>query len=256
MESVKTTVSAVERWSDREILLWLDAPDLCSAAKPGQFVMVSAVPQATFLKKAISIHAVENGKLGIAIQAVGPGTEALLALNTGDTVAVIGPLGNGFDVGIRDTTVMVVAGGIGKAPFRWLCEELVNNGNQIVLICGGRDATALKGLGWADDMAEVTVRLVSEDGSVGRRGFVTAAMDDINGFERIYTCGPTPMLRAVQQLALEHQVPCQLSLEGKMACGVGVCLGCTCERREEDVPYAKVCTDGPVFWAEEVRLDG
>lgn len=256
MESVISTVAAVERWSEREVLLWLDAPALCNAAKPGQFVMVAAVPQKTFLKKAISIHAVKNGKLGIAVQAVGPGTEALLALAVGDEVAVIGPLGNGFDTDIYDQSVVVVAGGIGKAPFRWLCEVLTAQRNAVTFICGGRDAEALAGLDWCKKMDGVTVRLMTEDGSAGGRGFVTGAMDDIAAHARIYTCGPTPMLRAVQQAALEHRVPCQLSLEGKMACGVGVCLGCTCERTEEGAPYAKVCTDGPVFWAEEVRLDG
>lgn len=256
MESVKTTVLAAKRWSEREILLWLDAPDLCNVAKAGQFVMVSAIPSTTFLKKAISIHAVKDGKLGIAVQAVGPGTEALFHLNTGDGIAVIGPLGNGFDTDIENAKIMVIGGGIGKAPLRLLCEELIKKGNQILLICGGRDAVALAGLEWADAMENVSVRLMSEDGSVGDRGFVTDAMGEIESFSRVYACGPTPMLQAVQQLACTYHIPCQLSLEGKMACGVGVCLGCTCKRHEDDAPYAKVCTDGPVFWAEEVRLDG
>ncbi len=253
MECAQRTIHRVETWSEREALLWVDAPDMAAQAKPGQFVMVQSVPASTFLKKAISIHGVQENLLGLAVQKVGPGTEALTALSPGDKVSLIGPLGNGFTLPETPSRLLMVAGGIGKAPFRMLAEHALEKGHEVVLVAGGRDEAALAGLEWADDLG-VSMRLATEDGSLGHRGFVTDLMTDAADFSVLYACGPTPMLRAVQQLALAKDRPCELSLEGKMACGVGVCLGCTVARANGDAPYLKVCTDGPVFLAEEVRL--
>ena len=144
--------------------------------------------------------------------------------------------------------------GIGKAPFEYLTDALLAKGNRLTFIVGGRSAAQLAGL---EPYAEKNVRLLyaTEDGSLGEKGFVSAYFDAIKDCDRIAACGPTPMLAAVKRFADEAGIPCQLSLEGKMACGVGVCLGCTCKSGNPDAAvYPKVCQDGPVFWSEEVEL--
>lgn len=237
-----------------EAVLWLEAPALTAEALPGQFVMVSTLNGDSFLKKAISIHAVEGDRLGLAILGVGAGTEALLRLPVAEKVDVIGPLGHGFKTDITGKKVVMVGGGIGKAPFRYLAEVLLKAGNDIHLVVGGRDASALGGLEWAMDL-DLPLYVASEDGSLGLQGYVTAWEEIMLSADLLVACGPTPMLKSVQALALAHQIPCQISLEGKMACGMGVCLGCTCKKPDAEAFYHKVCMDGPVFWAEEVDLN-
>lgn len=244
-----------EIWNEREVLFWIDVPDVCATAKPGQFVMVGLEGGGTYLKKAISIHGVKNNLLGIAIQGVGSGTEQLISLPVDAKISLIGPLGNGFDTNIFGEKIMLVAGGIGKAPFRWLAEVLSAQNNEVIVVCGGRRSDDVAGMDWVDKVPNAYLRLATESGEVGSQGFVTTLMEDLSEMARIYVCGPSSMLKVVQQMALSVKVPCQLSLEGKMACGVGVCLGCTCRRSDETKPYAKVCHDGPVFWSEEVVLD-
>lgn len=237
-----------------EAVLWLDAPAVCREALPGQFVMLAALSGGSFLKKAISIHAVEEDRLGLAILGVGPGTEALLALAEGDRVDLIGPLGRGFDTDIENKKIVMVGGGIGKAPFRFLAEALLAKGNDVHFIVGARDASALGGLEWAMDH-DLPLYVATEDGSLGLSGYVSEWAEVMRSADRLVACGPTPMLRMVQGLALEAGIPCELSLEGRMACGMGVCLGCTCKRPDPEAFYHKVCVDGPVFWAEEVDLN-
>lgn len=248
-------ITRLERFG-RETVLWIQAPDIAAKAVAGQFVMVGLPrPRANFLKRAISIHAIDGAEVALAVLTVGDVSVALSRLTVGDPVEVIGPLGNGFDLDIQGRPVAMVAGGIGHAPFRFLAAALADRTKDITLYAGGRDRAALSGLGWADKMGLKTV-LASEDGSIGQEGYVTDLLGDLSPATQVYVCGPLPMLRSVQALALARALPCQLSLEGKMACGVGVCLGCTCARPDPTEAYAKVCTDGPVFWAEEVKLDG
>lgn len=243
------------RLGDKEWRMVFLVPDMAAAAKPGQFVMLGCGNgNDPFLRRAISIHDVEGAALTLDIQVVGSGTALLGALNTGDTVHLLGPLGQGFDTALDGGNVCLVGGGIGKAPFGYLLRALQTSGTQVTAIMGGRNADALGGLDAFENNAQVELRLATEDGSLGTRGFVTDLMDDIRQYDRIYACGPTPMLRAVKTLAEAAEVPCQISLEGKMACGVGVCLGCTCDNSDPDGLYHKVCTDGPVFWSKEVLL--
>lgn len=240
----------------RELVVWVQAPAIQAAARPGQFVMVGlGRPRANFLKRAISIHAVREDEIALAVLQVGDVSRALAALQPGDELELIGPLGNGFDLDPKRAPVAMVAGGIGHAPFRFLAESLKDKASDLTLYVGGRDKAALAGLDWAK-AAGLEVQVATEDGSAGTRGFVTALLQDLAPEIRLYACGPLPMLSAVQRLALDKGLACQLSLEGKMACGIGVCLGCTCARPDPRATYAKVCTDGPVFWAEEVDLHG
>lgn len=232
-----------------------EAPALCAEAEPGQFVMVEASKNATpFLRRAISINQCKDGVLSLMFAVVGEGTAALAAVDEGDTVSLLGPLGRGFDLEIEDKDVVMIGGGIGKAPFEFLADALLARNNRLTFIVGGRSAAQLAGL---DAYKEKNVRLLyaTEDGSLGEKGFVSVYFDAIKDCDRILACGPTPMLASVKRFADAAGIPCQLSLEGKMACGVGVCLGCTCQSGNPDAAvYPKVCQDGPVFWSEEVEL--
>ncbi len=253
MQLHQSTILNKEQLSLNEWRFTFDAPALCEVAKPGQFVMVECGGN-TFLRRAISINDCVGGKLSLMFAVVGEGTHALATLNIGDEVSLLGPLGNGFDCNIEKQKVAFIAGGIGKAPFEYLSKALLAKGNEITYVVGGRDTASLAGLDCYAQMPGVELFLATEDGSLGEKGFVSTYFESLKNVSRIYSCGPTPMLKAVQQFAEENNIPCQLSLEGKMACGVGVCLGCTCQSKHEEKPYPKVCVDGPVFWTEEVKF--
>ena len=241
--------------SEKEWRFDFDAPQLCKEAVPGQFVMVeSSKNNIPFLRKAISINQCQDGVVSLMFAVVGDGTEALSTCNEGDMVSLLGPLGRGFDCDIQNKKIVMIGGGIGKAPFEYLTDVLLKKNNELTFIVGGRTKAQLQGL---DCYKEKNVKLLfaTEDGSLGEKGFVSQYFNQLAGTDRIYACGPTPMLAAVKKFADDAQIKCQLSLEGKMACGVGVCLGCTCKSGNPDAAvYPKVCQDGPVFWSEEVEL--
>lgn len=255
MELHDVTIIRKTKLSDNEWRFDFDAPALCAEAVPGQFVMVECSKGPTpFLRRAISINQCKDGVLSLMFAVVGEGTEALATMAEGDTVSLLGPLGRGFDLDIEAANVVMIGGGIGKAPFEYLTDALLAKNNRLTFLVGGRSAAQLKGLESYDEKP-VAVKLATEDGSAGEKGFVSAYFDAIKDCDRIYACGPTPMLAVVKRFVDEHKIPCQLSLEGKMACGVGVCLGCTCKSGNPDAAvYPKVCQDGPVFWSEEVEL--
>lgn len=232
------------------------APALCDEAEPGQFVMIKCgQDDSPFLRRAISINQCHEGVLSLMFAVVGEGTKKLAACSCGEYLSILGPLGHGFDSNLRGKKVAFIGGGIGKAPFEFLADRLLAQDNQIIFVVGGRSAANLEGLTYFENKEDVTLLLATEDGSVGVKGYVSHYYDQLLDCDRIYACGPTPMLQSVQQYFLEKDIPCQLSLEGKMACGVGVCLGCTCQSAHEDATtYPKVCQDGPVFWAKDVKL--
>ena len=241
--------------SEKEWRLDFDAPELCEEAVPGQFVMVECnKTNVPFLRRAISINQCRDGIVSLMFAVVGDGTEALAMVEEGDSVSLLGPLGRGFDCNIENQKIAMIGGGIGKAPFEYLSDVLLAKNNELTFIVGGRTKAQLQGL---DCYNHKNVKLLyaTEDGSLGEKGFVSQYFDQINDVDRIYACGPTPMLAVVKKFADSKQIKCQLSLEGKMACGVGVCLGCTCKSGNPDAAvYPKVCQDGPVFWSEEVEL--
>lgn len=244
-----------EQLAENEWRFDFEAPALCAEALPGQFVMVECSGGPTpFLRRAISIHQCKDGVLSLMFAVVGEGTAALAAQREGETVSLLGPLGRGFDLDIENKDVVMIGGGIGKAPFAYLADALLAKGNRLTFIVGGRSVAQLAGL---EEIADKGVRMLyaTEDGTLGEKGFVSAHFDAVKDCDRILACGPTPMLAVVKRFADEAGIPCQLSLEGKMACGVGVCLGCTCKSGNPDAAvYPKVCQDGPVFWSEEVSL--
>lgn len=237
------------------LLLKLKVDDHYKDAEPGQFVMLQSGEQGhsdPYLRRAISICDIKDGCLSLLIQVVGKGTEWLTKRTEGDFLSVLGPLGKGFDTSLRRKKALIVAGGIGMAPFAYLTRLLHEQQNQVIAVVGGRNAEALVPAKRVFLGLDQLV-FVSEDGSLGKKGLVTHFLPDLATVDAIYACGPNPMLQALKSIAEASACPCQLSLEGKMACGVGVCLGCTCKKGSEE-GYAKVCTNGPVFWSTEVDL--
>ena len=259
MDLENARVLANDQLAPAEYMLRLYAPRTASSAQPGQFVTVQTSQQIQpLLRRPISIHDVDAaaGELLLYYHVVGTGTELLSRFAPGESVSLLGPLGHGFDCNITKSTVCVVGGGIGQAPLRFLARELVERGNTVIAVMGARDESGLRALDYYRDNG-LTLHIATEDGSLGVQGFVTEHLQDLaaQGVSRVYACGPKPMLRAVKALTSAQGVGCQVSLEEKMACGVGVCLGCTCKSADPAAPYPKVCTHGPVFWAEAVDLD-
>jgi len=232
--------------------LVLYAPEIAEQAKAGQFVSLYSKDGANLLPRPISLCEIdhESETIRLVYRVVGKGTKEFSALAEVDTVDIMGPLGNGFT--LKDKRAILIGGGIGIPPMLELAKEL-NCEKNIVL--GFRDETFLL----EDLEPRGEVYIASEDGKNGVKGNVLDAIREyeIKG-DIIYACGPTPMLRAIKEYAFANHMEAQLSLEEKMACGIGACLACVCQSAEVDdhshVHNKRVCKDGPVFDAREVEL--
>ena len=233
-------------------LTGIDAPEIASQAVPGQFIDVYSADGSKLLPRPISLCEIDRaaGTLRIVYRIAGKGTKEFSMLTSDHTITILGPLGNGFTK--KDKKAILIGGGIGIPPMLQLAKELTCE-KSIVL--GFRDEEFLS----EEFEPYGTVYKSSDNGAIGVKGTVMDAIREygIEGTE-IYACGPTPMLRAIQSYALEHGIEAQLSLEERMACGVGACLACVCKSKEIDdhsqVKNKRVCKDGPVFYAEEVEL--
>ena len=238
--------------------LALHAPEIARAARPGQFVMVRPAQAGAvdpLLGRPISLleASAESGDIALIFKVVGRGTGLLATRQPGESLTVLGPLGNGFSIPDTAQAPALVGGGVGMPPLYLLAARSRRVGRRITLFYGGRSRDDLLLLPeWSALGVEVV--LATDDGSAGQHGLVTAPLQArVGEFDFLAACGPKPMLRAVQQLALAARLPGQLSLEARMACGVGACLGCVCAT---GAGTKRVCVDGPVFMLEEVRFDG
>lgn len=216
----------------------------------GQFYMLRAwkAEEAPLLSRPISVHRFDREKKEISFlyEVRGTGTQKLAALRPGDTVALTGPSGRGFPVdGTLGGAVALVGGGIGTAPLLLLCKELCRAGVRPDLFVGFRDTTygMDRFVPWCRDIYAAT-----DSGKEGHHGLVTDLLD-VSKYDIVLTCGPMVMMRGVAKLCAAAGVPCLASLEKKMACGLGACLGCTCHTK---IGPVTVCKDGPVFNAQEV----
>ena len=235
------------------------------SALPGQFVMIRLAGQALpLLRRPFSIHdlTLENAHVAsfdILYKVIGPGTEGLSMSHAGNRVDVLGPLGRGFWTRREWRRIYMVAGGIGIAPFVFLAHYLVRQGvspSQIQLFAGGRTSADLVCLDMFERLG-VALRLTTDDGSAGIQCMVTHSLKEALQQESpdiLYACGPSPMLREVMALSKTRGLPCQVSIEAMMACGMGACLGCAVEKSGADDAYLHACMDGPVFKAEEIVL--
>ena len=213
--------------------------------RPGQFAQLRVDAPNVFLRRPISIHDVADGKIWFLVQLVGDGTRWLGQLHEGDTLNAVLPLGNGFSMDSSQKSPLLVGGGVGVAPLLYLGRKLREQGVRPTFLLGARTASMLLRLDAFQALGEVFV--TTEDGSLGEKGFVTQhSILDSRTFDIVQTCGPTPMMKAVAKWAAQHNVPCEVSLENRMACGIGACLCCVQKTTEG---HKCVCTDGPVFEA-------
>jgi dihydroorotate dehydrogenase electron transfer subunit len=233
-------------------LLKLKSPSPLPDMTPGQFVEVKVDgSESTYLRRPFSIHRVDydENTIHLLIKVVGKGTMSLSALKTGDTVNVMFPLGKGFSI-TKDNEVLLVGGGCGVAPLYFLAEQLHKNGNKVNIIIGGKTAEDI--LLHHQYKAYGNVFISTEDGSLGEKGMVTthSIFSAKPIFDKIYCCGPDGMMRAVSHYAEKHRIPCEVSLENTMACGIGACLCCVVESVQGNVC---VCTEGPVFESSTLK---
>lgn len=230
----------------RSVLLRLSAEQVLPTIVPGQFVQVRVDGSpSTYLRRPISIHDVnvEQNEITLLVQQVGEGTRHLAALKVGDAVNMVLPLGNGFSLPEKGEKCLLVGGGIGIAPLYYFAKVLNEKGIRPTLLLGGKSQSDLLRLADYQRFGETFV--TTEDGSLGEKGFVTMhSVWQNQDFDKIYVCGPKPMMKAVAKLADENGVWCEVSLENLMACGLGACLCCV----EDTVDgHVCVCKEGPVF---------
>lgn len=221
---------------------------LAQITKPGQFAHI-LIPGKT-LRRPISICDVEDDIIRIVFEIRGEGTKILSECETGDIINIIAPLGKGFDIP-ENKKIAFIGGGIGVPPMLYSAKK---SGKNAVVINGFRDRSAVI---LTDDFKKIGCKLIetTDNGTYGIHGFVTTPlMEVIESIDMICTCGPAPMLKNIYKIAKEHNKPCFVSLEQRMACGVGACLGCAVGIKKTDgtITYKHVCKDGPVFNAEEV----
>lgn len=243
-------------------LLEFEAPGVVGDMRPAQFFMIGVPGSDILLRRPFSVCGLPGtfadgrpGAVQILYRVYGRGTKLLASLGAGAKLHVLGPLGRGFALPqSKDAKVVLIAGGIGCAPFPAFLDILKRAGRTASMIYGARSAGELPLLDWFEERC-TAVTVTTDDGSRGSRGVVTAPLAAVlAGPERsrlhLYACGPTPMLKAVAAAAVAHGVACDLALEAPMACGFGVCLGCvvpTHEHPDGPVSYERVCLEGPVM---------
>jgi dihydroorotate dehydrogenase electron transfer subunit len=259
---VQTTaeITVLQALSPGYFLLSVCAPEIARVAVAGQFAQVRVMDGLDpLLARPLSIYyaSAESGEVNFLFKVVGRGTSLLASRQVGERLRVLGPLGNGFSVPETASSVALIAGGVGMPPLYFLARMLrrARPGCAMTLFYGGRGASDLLELPrW--EAQDVAVSLATDDGSAGHHGLVTAAL--LAHLSRapvdyLAACGPLPMLRAVQRIALATGIRGELALEARMACGVGACLGCVCATIRGN---RRVCVDGPIFALDEVSFDG
>lgn len=231
--------------------LELAAPEHARRTLPGQFVQVQITAPGVLLRRPLGLAQTdaEAGKVTLIYRAIGKGTEALSALRPGTCVSLLGPLGHGFRMDARQP--LLVGGGMGLSPLLCYAQQLGRQGAKPEVLMGGRTAAELF---WQELFAPyaAAVHLTTDDGSLGTRGFVTALLPELlaeGSYDSVAVCGPEIMMQGVANIAREHGLPCEVSLERRMGCGLGACLSCAVDTIHG---RRKVCKDGPVFQAEEV----
>lgn len=253
-KKMTVTVNYQKKLADGVYSMWLSAGDMADEAKPGQFISIYSNDSSRLLPRPISICEVDKEfhSIRVVYRVAGKGTKEFSKFKAGQKVDIMGPLGNGYT--LKDEgRALLIAGGIGIPPMLELAKQLTC---EKTIVLGYRDSQTFL----ASELAEYGhVYIASEDGSAGTKGNVMNAIaeHELTG-DVIYSCGPTPMLRAIKEYAVANDIECQVSLEEKMACGIGACLACVCKSKEVDahthVHNKRICKDGPVFNALEVEL--
>lgn len=257
MSSITTTIAKVTYKSTIAkgmTDLWLYCPEIAELSKPGQFVQVKC--EGHVLRRPISICDKNRHSIRIVFEVRGEGTKWMSGIKQGDSLDILGPLGHGFELGDTNKKAIFVGGGIGVPPLLMASKPFGKNAT-VVLGFRNIDAAIL-----IDDFKAngANVLLASDDGTLGYHGLVTVPLSEHinnNPVDIIFTCGPKPMLKGVAKISEQQSIPCQVSLEGRMGCGVGACLVCVCKIKKEEGGWrnAQVCKYGPVVNASEVVWD-
>lgn len=256
IDQIKAVILSQKEIADGIYSTWLQADTVATAAKAGQFVNVSVKDKSKLLPRPISLCEInkEKGQIRLVYRVMGDGTRQLSEYEAGESLSIMGPLGNGFS--LEGKHPVLVGGGIGIPPMLQLAKQFAARGVQPTVILGYRD-TELYLYKEFEQCAKVYVS--TDDGSVGTKGTVIDAIR-ANKLEPdvLYACGPTPMLRGVKVLGEGLDITAWISMEERMACGIGACLACVCKTKNMDahshVHNTRVCKEGPVFDAKEVEL--
>jgi dihydroorotate dehydrogenase electron transfer subunit len=235
-------------------LIWLESPQIAATAKPGQFVMVRCGGD-TLLRRPLSVHKVDSGKFALLFNIAGKGTLWLSQRQTGDIIDIFGPLGNGFTMAKDVKNLLLVAGGIGIAPLRFLAD--VGQKIKVTLIIGARSADHLLPVTPSAKLfnegvlpASINVVNATDDGSEGFKGMATDLIPAyLDHADQVFACGPLGMYQTMALIPELKNRPVQVSLEIMMACGIGICYSCTIKTKKG---LKQVCRDGPIFDLEDI----
>jgi len=229
----------------------VESPQMAAEALPGQYVMITCDQgQERLLRRPISVHYAADGGLEFLYAVVGGGTRWLAQRKPAEKLDILGPLGRGFQISPGAHNLLMVAGGIGIAPFRYLADTALKTGKKVALLAGAR--TAQQVLPAARLSREVEFKVATEDGSLGHQGLVTALLPEYaDKADQVFICGPSPMCKAIaaNYAGLLKDKPVQVSLEVRMGCGLGFCYACTIKTIQG---LKQVCKDGPVFEMRDV----
>ena len=269
MRQLKVKIAENKKISEDFYKIRVGSAYLAKRSKPGQFVEVKCSDGfEPLLPRPLGVHRISNNGIEILYEVVGKGTKLLSTRTKGDILDLIGPLGKGFESPIAGGPAILIAGGVGAAPLVALAENLVHSKRKkikVYVLIGARTKSHIL---CANDFKKLGAEMIiyTEDGSLGKKGLITSGLNYLlstidHRLLTIYACGPRAMLKAVAKIAETKRIPCQVSMEELMACGVGVCLGCPVKVRTASTQYAihntqyeykMVCKDGPVFDAKDI----
>jgi dihydroorotate dehydrogenase electron transfer subunit len=266
--NIKVKILSGKEIAPNIYLMKLKAPEIVQNALPGQFIHIKcSKDNYPLLRRPLSIHRIdkEKGEIFILFQIMGEGTKLLADRTIGDNLDIMGPIGNGFNIYPESKKIVIIGGGIGVAPLLALCEESTAQGREVQVLIGALKKELVLGEE-SFKILGAKVDVATDDGSYQYKGLVTDLLERIikEGWlaDQIFACGLKPMLRKINEIALKANIDCQVSLEERMACGIGACLGCVCKVKTKDIKedrvkyeYKRVCVDGPVFKASEVVWD-
>ncbi len=256
---LKEEVKELKQLAPGIYLMTIYSPYVADNAHPGQFVNIKCCDGLNaLLRRPISICSTDRQAktFDIVFQVKGSGTEFLCKKKPGETVDFIGPLGKPFDLSDKYKNIAVAGGGIGIFPLLFLLKKSKAQYKSAFLGFRSKEFVVLED---AFKAAADKLHIVTDDGSYGSKGLVSNPLENSlneSAIDVIYTCGPTPMIRKVSEIAASNSIKCQVSLEQRMGCGIGACLVCACKTKYGDEwEYSHVCKDGPVFWSDEVIFD-
>ena len=259
---VQTAILSNEEVAEAHYLLRCECAEIAQHARPGQFVHVM-ISQDTgmLLRRPFTIYTVEGHEITMLYQIIGEGTKRLSEMPEGESLQVLGPLGNTFDFAAKPAPAILVGGGAGIASLMLLAAALRQEDIRTIGLVGAQHRARLLSVEDLESI-DIAVHIATDDGSIGHHGYVTDVLTDLLRETKwhhptIYACGPHGMLSAVTKIAADFEVPAQIAMENRMGCAMGVCLGCVCPVRidTEHFEYQRVCTEGPVFNATDIAWD-